>query len=352
VGIAKEHNECISGEELDLLDSEGVRKIVKEKTVFARVTPTHKSMIVEALKNSGDIVAMTGDGVNDAPSLKMADIGISMGVNGSEVSKEASDMVLLDDNFSTIEKAVEQGRVIYDNIKKTILFLLSSNFAEIIVMIVSIFLKLPLPLLATHILIINLLTDSIPALALGVDKKENDVMKRNPRGKNEGIFSNRGIIKTILYGTVIGILTLVAFFLPSISMIRELGMKINLNNIQRLLTTKPEILAKSQTLAFMTLGCLELFYSVVSKNLSKSIYDKSRIKNKYLNLSIMAGILMVLICIYSPLSKSLGMFQITINEFAIMILFSMSIIFVHEFIYIGFHMKQKINKKAIKREFK
>jgi len=330
IGIAKSEIECISGEELDNVDDKKLMDIVENKSIFARVSPIHKARIVSALKANNRIVAMTGDGVNDAPSLKKADIGIAMGINGSDVAKEASDMILLDDNFSTIETAIEEGRTIYNNIKKTVLFLLASNFAEIIVMIAAIILGLPLPLLAIHILIVNLLTDSIPALALGADLKDPDVMSEQPRDSRESLFANGGLYDTILYGIVIALLTMFAFLLPSICEIVNLGVDFNFNNINNLLSTD-DILLKSQTYSFVVLSLTELFYSLVVRNVRKSILRKDILKNKYLNFAIFGGMLLTLLMIYLPFMRNpLKLTRIVFFEFIALIAISSSILFVHE----------------------
>ena len=190
IGIADSIDQCMTGSEIDSLSPEVFRRKIPHIRVFARVTPAHKVKIVRGFQEAGQIVAMTGDGVNDAPSLRAADIGIAMGKNGTDVAKNAADMILTDDNFSTIEKAMEEGRSIYVNIKKAILFLLSSNFGEILTMFVAVLLGLPAPLKASHILWVNLITDSLPALALGVDKNDaKALMSKNPRDPKEGIFA-------------------------------------------------------------------------------------------------------------------------------------------------------------------
>ena len=188
MNLAHDDTEAISGTELDRLELKELQERVKTVSVFARVSPEHKVRIVEALQANGDIVAMTGDGVNDAPALKKADIGISMGQTGTDVAKEAAEMILADDNFATIVQAVQEGRIIFENIKKAIYFLLSTNMGELFTILGAILLSWPLPLFPIQVLWINLVTDSLPALAIGVDPPERGTMQRPPRNPREGIF--------------------------------------------------------------------------------------------------------------------------------------------------------------------
>ncbi len=215
LGIAEDPSQCVSGDELNQMTEEELQERVKTANVFARVSPQNKVDIVKALKANGEIAAMTGDGVNDAPSLKAADIGIAMGITGTDVAKSAADMVLTDDNFASIEKAVEEGRGIYANVKKAILYLLSSNIAEVLIMFVCTLLGWPLPLATLHILWINLITDSLPAIALSMDAKEKDIMKQKPRDPNDGIFAHGALAFTLGYGVVIFVATLLAYLLPA-----------------------------------------------------------------------------------------------------------------------------------------
>ncbi len=216
LSIASNKEECCSGEELSHLTMEELQKKVKTTNVFARVSPENKVQIVKALKANGNIVAMTGDGVNDAPSLKAADIGIAMGQTGTDVAKGAADMVLKDDNFASIEKAVEEGRAIFANVKKTIFYLLSSNFGEVLTMFFTLLLGFPTPLETLQILWINLITDSLPAIALSMSSKEEGIMKQNPRDPKDGIFSHGGFMFTFGYGIVIFLITFIAYLLPGI----------------------------------------------------------------------------------------------------------------------------------------
>ena len=220
LGIADDISQCMSGDEINALDEQGLQEKVNTTNVFARVSPENKVQIVKALKANGNIVSMTGDGVNDAPSLKAADIGIAMGITGTDVAKSAADMVLTDDNFASIEKAVEEGRGIFSNVKKAIFYLLSSNFAEVLVMffftILTAFSKygVILPLATLHILWINLITDSLPAIALGMDDKEKGIMDQKPRDPKDGVFAHGGLKFTLFYGAIIFLITAIAFFLP------------------------------------------------------------------------------------------------------------------------------------------
>ena len=201
----------LTGVQLDRLDDEALEKAAAKTAVYARVTPQHKLRIVRALKKAGNIVAMTGDGVNDAPAIKEADIGAAMGINGTDVTKEAASLILLDDNFATLVAAVEEGRIIYQNIRKFIRYLISCNIGEVLTMFIGMLMGLPVILLPIQILLVNLVTDGLPAIALGLEPPENDEMTRKPRPKNESIFSN-GLLTTIIFrGCIIGLATLATF---------------------------------------------------------------------------------------------------------------------------------------------
>ena len=212
LGIMQDNDIALTGSDVEKMTDEELLQEVHNVSVYARVSPEHKVRIVEAFQKSGDVVAMTGDGVNDAPALKLADIGAAMGIVGTDVSKEAADIVLADDNFSTIVTAVEEGRRIYDNIVKAIQFMLSTNIGEIVVLLVAVLANWATPLLPIHILWINLVTDSLPALAISVDPADPDVMKRKPTDSKQSIMNKKFTLRVLLQGTLIGVLSLVAFW--------------------------------------------------------------------------------------------------------------------------------------------
>ena len=211
LGILKVGEKAITGNELDKMSDDQLAKEIQACSVFARVSPEHKVRIVKAFRANGNIVAMTGDGVNDAPALKNADIGVAMGIAGTDVAKNAADMVLMDDNFATIAGAVKTGRHIFANMKKTIHFLISTNVGEIIAMFVGLLLGMDAPLLAIHLLWINLVTDSFPAIALGLEPAEKDIMKKKPRDPKKGLFADGLWGRIFVEGAMIGTLTLLVF---------------------------------------------------------------------------------------------------------------------------------------------
>jgi len=294
LGICETIDECVMGTDIDKLSEDELRELVKTTRVFARVSPENKTSIVKAFKANGHICAMTGDGVNDAPSLKASDIGIAMGITGTDVAKGAADMVLADDNFASIEKAVEEGRNIYTNIKKTIIFLLSSNIAEVLVMTIIIIFGFNTPFLAIHLLWINLITDSLPAIALGMDPKESNIMSVKPRDPNETIFSNGGLKKTLIYGAFITVSVIIAYL--SAYYLNGLFSYKEIFNV----SSNSEIVHQAQTMSFTALAFAELFHMLGMSGNTESFITIFKKKNKMLALAFIAGILLQLFVILVP----------------------------------------------------
>ncbi len=277
LGILRGSDLSITGEELDKIPQAVLQRNIMNYSVFARVTPEHKVRIVKAYQSTGAVVAMTGDGVNDAPALKNADIGIAMGKNGTDVAKNAADMVLTDDNFVTIVEAVKQGRNIFDNIKKAVHFLIATNIGEIVTIFLGLILGLKSPLLAIQLLWINLVTDSLPAIALGLEKPEADIMDKKPRDSKKGIFADGLWQRIITEGTMLGILTLVAFSVGNYLYDIEVG----------------------RTMAFVSLGLLELVHSFNIKS-EESIFKVGLFENKYLLGAFILGALLQIVVVVIP----------------------------------------------------
>ena len=304
LGIAEDASQAMSGDELDKLSFEQLKEVVKTVRVFARVSPENKMSIVKAIKDNGLIAAMTGDGVNDAPSLKAADIGIAMGITGTDVAKGAADMVLTDDNFASIEKAVEEGRGIYANIKKTVLFLLSSNIAEVltmfIVIVLSLFatINLGTPLLAIHVLWVNLVTDSLPAIALGADPKEDSIMNDQPRDSKESLFSHGGYFITFGYGLLITLATLAAFLLVPILGQGWSGITFDINEIASRLDGG--LAGPAQTAAFCVLSFSELVHMLGMTSIKKSFVHNFKTHNKLLWIAFALGFVLQLFVVLTP----------------------------------------------------
>ncbi len=285
--LAQGPSEVLTGAEWEALTPLEQRKKIQSVAVFARVAPSHKLSIVRALKENGEIVAMTGDGVNDAPAVKEAQIGVSMGIQGTDVTREASDMVLLDDNFGTIIKAVREGRGIYDNIRKFIRYLLGCNVGEVLTMLVATLLGLPLPLVPMQILWMNLVTDGLPAIALGLDPADQDLMLEKPRNPREGVFA-RGLLKRILFsGTVISLTTLGIFVLS--------------------LWYYPGDELRSRTMAFTTLVLAQLVFSFQCRFERHSIFDKGILGNTYLIIAVLLSFAAQVLILYHPFMAN--MFQ-------------------------------------------
>lgn len=292
LGIATDPTQCIRGDELDIMSEEELEERIEAARVFARVSPEHKVRIVNAWKKKGKIVAMTGDGINDAPALRAADIGVAMGRGGTDVARNAADLILTDDNFTTIEKAIREGRGIYENIRKTVLFLLSSNFGEIMTMLVAILAGFPATLKASHILWVNLITDSLPALSLGMDSNDGEaLMKLPPRKNEEGIFSHGGLTCTLCYGAVIGVISILAYVTVPYEELLQRGFTVNLENLKKLLEVE-WILNKAQTHAFTVLGMSQLVHAVGMRDVHCSVFRMKHLDNVYMLASLLLGFLL------------------------------------------------------------
>lgn len=331
LGIAKSPNECISGWELDTMEESVFLKKLPFLKVFARVTPEHKVKIVEGFKKLDKTVAMTGDGVNDAPSLQAADIGIAMGKNGTDVARGAADFVLMDDNFATIHLAIREGRGIYENIRKSVLFLLSSNLGEIMTMLVTIVAGFPSPLKASFILWINLITDSLPALALGVDDNETDLlMKEPPRKKGESLFAKGGLLCVLCYGFVIGGVSLAAFLkVPYDRLVAE-NLPISLHNIIESYQISA-VLVKAQTHAFTVLGMSQLFHAVGMRDVNRSIFRMNHKKNPFMILALVFGLcLQFAVTEIEPLIALFGTVKLAWVEWGQLLALSLTPVIVHE----------------------
>jgi len=314
LNILGEGERVITGKDLDEMTDKELEKTCTNVSVYARVTPKHKYRIVRALKNRGFTVAMTGDGVNDAPALKEADIGIAMGKGGTEVAKEASSMILLDDNFATIVAAVEEGRIIYDNIRKFIRFLLSCNFGEVLTMFFAALMSLKLPLVPIQILMVNLVTDGLPALALGLDPPEKDIMRMKPRDANESVFSRGLGLRIFIVGVLIGISTVGAY-------VFALGYA---------------GLEKARTIAFATLVTVEMIHAFECRSERHLIFELGFFTNPYLVLAVLSSFLIFLSTVYiKPLGVIFKTVPLDAYDWLVVVFFS-SIEFVFNNLYTAY----------------
>ncbi|MBB5172138.1 cation-translocating P-type ATPase [Texcoconibacillus texcoconensis] len=279
IGLLPDGGRVMDGRELDEMSVRDLKDIISDVYVFARVSPEHKLKIVKALQQNGEVVAMTGDGVNDAPAIKASNIGVAMGITGTDVAKEASSLILRDDHFATIQAAIKEGRNIYDNIRKFIRYMLASNVGEILVMLFAMMLGMPLPLVAIQILWINLVTDGLPAMALGMDKPESDVMKRKPRDTEESIFARGLGWKVISRGFMIGVVTLIAFWW--------------------MLEVEGTGLQEAQTVAFATLVMAQLIH-VFDCRSEYSVFHRNPFGNLYLIGAVLSSVVLLLLVIYVP----------------------------------------------------
>lgn len=284
IGILHDGERAVEGAEIDHMSDEELRAAAPEISVYARVSPEHKIRIVRAWQERGNIVSMTGDGVNDAPALKQADIGVAMGITGTEVAKDAASMVLTDDNFATIVKAVENGRNVYANIKKSIKFLLSGNMAGILSVLYACVAALPVPFAAVHLLFINLLTDSLPAIALGLDPHTSEVMSEKPRPKNEPILTRGFLFGIVLEGAVIALNTMIAF---------HVGLYYGAN-----MASGAE--AVGSTMAFAALCLSRLMHGFNNKADHPVLFTREMFNNAYLNISFLVGFLLLSAVLLAP----------------------------------------------------
>ncbi|MHB9154441.1 MAG: calcium-translocating P-type ATPase, SERCA-type [Endomicrobiales bacterium] len=280
LGIFREGSRALTGEEVDALSDEALFREVKAAAVYARVNPEHKFRIVRALRRHREVVAMTGDGVNDAPAVKEADIGVAMGITGTDVTKEVADMVVTDDNFASIVAAVEEGRVIYDNIRKFIHYLLSGNAGEVLVMFVALLAGLPIPLLPIHILWINLITDGLPALALGIDPPARDIMRRPPRRTDEPVVTRPRAFLLLAQGSFLALCSLFAFVF--------------------VLFFEDGGIGRARTAAFMVLACSQLFHAFNIRSMTQSIFSIGFFTNPKLVLAVLASFALQICVVYVP----------------------------------------------------
>lgn len=332
LGILDEGQRAISSEELDAMSDEELMEHIAEFSVYARVAPKDKVRIVTAWQAHGKVVAMTGDGVNDSPALKKADIGCAMGITGTDVSKEAADMILTDDNFSTIIKAVKQGRGIYDNIRKCVKYLLSSNIGEVLTILLATVitgLKIPgwelgIPLASIHLLWINLVTDSLPAFGLGMEAPDDEIMLQKPRAKTEGFFANNLALHIVLEGICVGLLTLTSYIIGETFIgSHEVG----------------------STMAFVTLSITQLFHSYNVKS-EHSLLHKSTFNNKFLNMSFIVGFVLQMAVVYIP-GVNRNVFQTVAlqwNELLIALGLAFAMVIIMELYKLGRKVAKKTSK--------
>ena len=299
MGILSGDQLAITGAQLNELSDEEFEKTIGNYSVYARVQPEHKVRIVNAWRKNGKITAMTGDGVNDAPSIKNADIGVGMGITGTDVTKNVADMVLADDNFATIVSAVEEGRRIYDNIRKSIQFLLSSNLSEVLAIFCSSLLGFTI-LKPVHLLWINLITDTFPALALGMERGEKDIMQRKPRDAKEGIFAHGLGINVIYQGALVALLTITAYF---VGHYMESGVWEIANSND------------GMTMAFLTMSMAEIFHAFNLRSQTKSIFTILH-QNKFLWGAMGLSLILTTAVIYIPgLSDAFQFTHISLPEY-------------------------------------
>ncbi len=331
LGIVERFDQCMTGETLGQLTEEELEERLEDIKVFARVSPAQKVRIVDGFQARGEIVAMTGDGVNDAPSLKAADIGIAMGKSGTDVARQAGDMILTDDNFATIRRAIEEGRGVYENIRKSVIFLLSSNLGEIVTMFLAVVCGLASPLKSSHILWINLITDSLPALALGVDKNDGkSLMSQQPRKASESLFSRGGLACTCFYGMLIALVSLSAFLMLPIALLHIRGVDFTIPALAGILQEE-WVLSKAQTYAFTVLGMSQLFHAVGMRDTNRSVLRMNHLENKLMIAACAIGFLLQFAVTEVPfLINAFGTSPLSGREWMRLSLLASAPLFAHE----------------------
>jgi Ca2+-transporting ATPase len=303
LGFLKEDSLALTGEDLDSWTDEKLREDIRRIPVYARVSPEHKLRIVRAWRKRGDVVAMTGDGVNDAPAVKEADIGVAMGITGTDVTKEVSDMVVTDDNFASIVAAVEEGRGIYDNIKKFVHYLLSCNAGEILTMFTASLVGLPVPLLPIQILWVNLVTDGLPALALGMDPVDPGIMEKPPRDPAEPVVTKPRAILMLAQGAFIAICSLLAFC--------------------AILFIEKEGVVRARTGAFIVLSCAQLFHAFNCRSMTKSLFKLGIFTNIKLVYANFASFFLQVIVINVPFLRTIfKVEQLSLPDWALVLVIS------------------------------
>ncbi len=317
----------LTGADLDRMSDDVLKDSIEEVDVFARVSPEHKMRIVDALQANGEVVAMTGDGVNDAPAIKRSDIGVAMGITGTDVAKETADMVLTDDNYASIVSAVEQGRIIYNNIRKFVFFLLSSNVAEIMIIFLATLAGLPSPLTVIQLLWLNLITDGAPALALAMEKGDPDIMTRPPRPKNEAIVNASMRLGIIIQTIAQTGAVLTAFAFGLLWELKALGMGLpqGANPIAYLIgvdwhSVDLENIRTAETMAFMTLSLCELFRAYTVRSEKVSLFRLGIFSNRWMQYAVSASItLLLLVCVVPFLQQIFNTHFMTGTEWLVVL---------------------------------
>ena len=332
LGILQDESEAISGAELQAMDEETLRKNIRQYAVYARVSPEDKIRIVQAWQSQGEVVAMTGDGVNDAPALKAADIGCAMGITGTEVAKGAAAMVLTDDNFATIVEAVEEGRTIYDNIKKTNEFLIGSNIGEVLIVFVAMLMGWGTPLVAIQLLMINVVTDAFPAFALGFEKADSTTMSRKPTPRDEGIFAGGLGVKIVLQGILVAALALTAFYCGKYVFPLPAGLMSHFDG-----TEAQAAEAVGRTMAFLTLTITQLVHAYNCRS-HESLFKIGVFSNRQMNVAFLGSLLIALAITLVPFLEAIfGMVDLGLQHWGLVLGLSFSVIIFVELAKLIFH---------------